>query len=310
MRQALTFYKFLAVADPESEQAHFLKFGQNCGVRGTILLAGEGVNGTLAGTRDELVQMQAELVSRFGEMPFKWSSLDPDNEGFYRFKVKLKPEIVSFGVDDLDVADNGEHVDVQTWNRLLDDPDVTVIDTRNQYEIDIGSFPGAISPETTNFRDFPDWVEAALDPEENRKIAMFCTGGIRCEKASAYMLAKGFSEVYQLDGGILKYLEEVEPESNHWQGECFVFDQRVSVNAELEQGSYQQCFACRHPVSEQDLASPLYEAGVQCPHCADAQLDSAQRQSFRERQKQVELAASRGRQHIGVTQESVRNSSR
>ena len=303
MRQALTFYKFTPVDDVVTAQADLQAAGAAAEVRGTILVAEEGVNGTLIGSPEGLETMRQALSDRFGDMPFKWSQVDEENQGFFRFKVKLKKEIVTFGVSDLDVQNNGEHVDAATWNALLADPDVVVIDTRNQYEIDIGTFPGAVSPETTNFREFPEWVEQELDPEQNPKIAMFCTGGIRCEKASAYMKAQGFEEVYQLDGGILKYLEDTTADDNRWYGECFVFDQRVSVNADLEQGQYRQCYACRHPVSEEDMASPLYEKGVSCPHCVDADYSEERRIQFRERQRQVELAASRGQQHIGGNQE-------
>ena len=308
MRQALTFYKFTHVDDLEAAHDSLQTVGLSSGVRGTILLAAEGVNGTLIGERGALETMQSALTDLFGDMPFKWSEVDAGNDGFFRFKVKLKQEIVTFGVPDLDIEDNGKHVDVETWNRLLEDPDVVVIDTRNQYEIDIGTFPGAISPQTTNFREFPDWVEQQLDPAENPKVAMFCTGGIRCEKASAYMKAQGFDEVYQLDGGILKYLENASSEENQWQGECFVFDQRVSVNNRLEQGNYRQCYACRHPVSAEDMASPLYEKGVSCPHCADADYSERRRAQFRERQRQVELAAARGEQHIGTQKSQTQKS--
>jgi len=182
------------------------------------------------------------------------------------------------------------------------------VDTRNAYEVDIGTFPVALNPQTTNFREFPQWVKEHLDPDENKRVAMFCTGGIRCEKASAYMKQAGFESVYQLDGGVLRYLEEVAPDTNRWSGECFVFDQRVSVNADLAQGQYQQCYACRHPLSASDLESKVYELGVSCPHCAiasegDEQAHAARKTSLRERQKQVELAQSRGAQHIGAPQE-------
>ena len=310
MRQALTFYKFTHLDDPEAVQSMLQDFGLEQAVRGTILVASEGVNGTLIGSPEALTQMRSKLSELFGEMPFKWSQVDEQNQGFFRFKVKLKKEIVTFGVSDLDVSDNGEHVDVETWNSLLEDPDVVVIDTRNQYEIDIGTFPGSVSPNTTNFREFPRWVEESLDPEKQPKIAMFCTGGIRCEKASAYMKSQGFSDVYQLDGGILKYLEDATEDENRWDGECFVFDQRVSVNSDLEQGSYRQCYACRHPVSEEDMASVHYEKGVSCPHCVDADYSEQRRRQFRERQRQVELAVSRGEQHIGGVQESLKSGSK
>jgi UPF0176 protein len=304
MRRVLAFYKFVHVAELDTLRDELLSTGAELDLKGTILIAHEGVNGTVVGSETALHKLQQVLQQRFGVMPFKWSDLDSDNRGFYRFKVKIKPEIVSFGVANLDVAQTGEHVDAQRWNELLADPDVFVIDTRNEYEIDIGTFPAAHSPQTTNFREFPQWVAQHLDPAEHKQIAMFCTGGIRCEKASAFMRQVGFEQVYQLDGGILKYLEEVAQEDNHWQGECFVFDQRVSVDAQLKQGRFDQCYACRHPLSAQDLASDVYERGVVCPHCK-GQASDAQLKSFRQRQLQVELAAQRGQAHIGETQKKT-----
>jgi len=305
MRRVLAFYKFVAVEDPEEVQRELLQLGNKLDIKGTILLASEGVNGTIVGEQQHLQRMQQALHQRFGALPFKWSELNEENLGFYRYKVKIKSEIVTMGVPDLDLQQTGEHVSPERWHELLDDPDVVVIDTRNTYEIDIGTFPTAVNPDTTNFREFPQWVAEHLDPAEHKQVAMFCTGGIRCEKASAFMQQAGFAKVYQLDGGVLRYLEQVQPEDNRWQGECFVFDQRVSVTAELEQGHFQQCFACRHPVSDEDMASPYYEQGVSCPHChADNQsAEQAQRMaSFRERQRQVELAQQRGELHIGQPQ--------
>ncbi len=302
MRRVLTFYKFQPVAEPEALRAELEELGLAGGLKGTILLAAEGINGTIVGTVEALEGFARALDQRFADLPYKWSDLDEDNPGFYRFKVRVKPEIVSFGIAGLDASKTGEHVGPAAWNALLDDPDVPVIDTRNTYEIDIGTFPGAVSPETTNFREFPDWVAEHLDPAQNPRVAMFCTGGIRCEKASAYLLEQGFSEVYQLDGGILSYLEQVAPEDNRWAGECFVFDQRVSVNSELEQGEYVQCFACRHPLSAQELTSPDYEQGVSCPHCID-QDDPQRLAGLRERQHQVDLAAARGTTHVGLRQD-------
>ncbi len=301
MRRVLTFYRFVPVTRLGAVRAQLQQVGDKLGLRGTILIAAEGVNGTLVGPTEALAGYQQTLVDHFGDLPFKWSDLQPENQGFHRFKVRIKPEIVSFGVPDLDVAQGGEHVDAKTWNKLLDNPDVLVIDTRNRYEVDIGSFPNALSPETDNFRQFPQWVAQHLDPQENRPVAMFCTGGIRCEKASAFVKAQGFDQVYQLDGGILKYLEDTQGGDNRWQGECFVFDQRVSVDAGLNQGRYQQCYACRHPLSADELASDAYEKGVSCPHCIQEQ--SAQRVArLRHRQMQVDLAQARGGQHIGKTQ--------
>jgi UPF0176 protein len=306
-RRVLGFYKFMAVTAPERLRDELLEIGTKLDIKGTILLAHEGVNATVVGTEAHLRQFQAALTQQFGDLPFKWSDLDPDNPGFYRYKVKVKPEIVSFGVADLDLAATGEHVTVERWHELLDDPEVVVIDTRNTYEIDIGTFPNAVNPNTTNFREFPEWVAAHLDPNTNKEVAMFCTGGIRCEKASAYMKQVGFEKVYQLDGGVLRYLERVSSDENRWDGECFVFDQRVSVNTELTQGQYQQCFACRHPLSEQDLQAPEFEQGVSCPHCwvqstSDCAAAEQRKANLRERQRQVELAEQRGDHHIGRPQ--------
>lgn len=301
MRRVLAFYKFLSVPDPEEVRGILETVGERLQIKGTILLAAEGINGTIVGEQQALTEFQGELTEQVGSLPFKWSELERENPGFHRFKVRVKPEIVSFGVPDLEVANSGEHVSPERFNELLADPDVLVIDTRNTYEVDIGTFPDAVSPQTTNFREFPQWVSEQLDPSQHQHIAMFCTGGIRCEKASAYMLSQGFAHVYQLDGGILKYLEHVDPDQNRWQGECFVFDQRVSVNAELEQGQYRQCFACRHPLSAADLAADEFEQGVSCPHCAHTK-DEKRTESLRERQRQVRLAEQRGTQHIGQPQ--------
>lgn len=305
MRRVLAFYQFLALDDPQAECSSLQTLGDELALRGTILVAHEGVNGTVVGDTQALQQLSQHLLNQYGVRSQKWSDLQPGNSGFHRFKVRVKPEIVSFGVDDLDMSQSGEHVDALTWNRLIDDPDVLVIDTRNDYEIDIGSFDGAVSPHTENFRQFPAWVADNLDPEKHTKVAMFCTGGIRCEKASAYMLNQGFANVYQLDGGILQYLEDTQSSDSRWNGECFVFDQRVSVNADLEQGQYKQCYACRHPLSAEELASAAFEHGVSCPHCIDSTSEE-RRLQFRERQHQVRLAAERGEQHIGQDQRKAR----
>lgn len=297
--QVLAFYKFTPIADTESLRESLQSFGDQFALRGTILVADEGVNGTVMGLREVLRDLCELLEARCGDIPFKWSRVNEGNQGFYRYKVRVKPEIVSFGQPALEVASTGTHVDAHTWNSLLDDPDTIVIDTRNQYEIDIGTFPGAVSPQTDSFREFPAWVAEQLDTQKNKKVAMFCTGGIRCEKASAYLNAQGFESVYQLDGGILKYLETVDAQANRWDGECFVFDQRVSVNAQLQQGEYKQCYACRHPLSVDELASEDYVLGVSCPHCV-ATLDPERKKNFAQRQHQVELAKARGESHIGV----------
>lgn len=302
MNSITTFYKFAPIAAAELEplRARLEAEAAARGLKGTILLAEEGMNGTLSGSEAPLRDFAEVLkaVPGFADMPFKYSLAEAGNKVFYRLKVRIKPEIVALGQPGVKPAERtGTHVDAMTWNALLDDPDLIVIDTRNDYEIGIGTFPGAVDPHTRSFKQFPDYV-ATLDPAVQPKVAMFCTGGIRCEKASAYMLEQGFEEVYQLDGGILKYLETVPPNDNRWQGECFVFDQRVSVDRELGEGSYEQCFACRRPLTREDLASADYQQGVSCPHCVDEQ-DEAQRAAFAERQRQVELAAARGDQHVG-----------
>ncbi len=301
MRRVLAFYQFLTLKDPPGECDRLQTLGDELGLRGTILVAGEGVNGTVVGDVQALHQLSQYLTERYGVKSQKWSDLSTSNSGFHRFKARVKPEIVSFGVDDLDMQQTGKHVDAQTWNALVDDPEVIVIDTRNDYEIDIGTFEGAISPHTENFRQFPDWVADNLDAQKHTKVAMFCTGGIRCEKASSYLLNQGFESVYQLDGGILQYLEDTQAEDSRWNGECFVFDQRVSVNAQLQQGQYKQCYACRHPLSAAERASTDFEHGVSCPFCIE-RTSETRRQQFRERQNQVKLAHERGEQHIGLRQ--------
>ncbi len=301
MRRVLAFYQFFTLEDPEGECDRLQTLGDELGLRGTILVADEGVNGTVVGDVQALHQLSQHLTERYGVKSQKWSDLSIGNSGFHRFKARVKPEIVSFGVDDLDMQQTGKHVDAQTWNALVDDPEVIVIDTRNDYEIDIGTFEGAISPHTENFRQFPAWVADNLDAQKHTKVAMFCTGGIRCEKASSYLLNQGFENVYQLDGGILQYLEDTQAKHSRWKGECFVFDQRVSVNAQLQQGQYKQCYACRHPLSAVECASTDFEHGVSCPYCI-GRTSERRRQQFRERQNQIKLAHERGEQHIGLRQ--------
>jgi UPF0176 protein len=297
-RRVLTFYKFFKLSEAEENRQTIEEFGDRLGLKGTILIASEGINGTVIGSASILDELVLFLQQQFGPMTFKWSEVNDGNRGFLRFKVKVKPEIVSFGVDDLDMSLTGEHVNARRWNELVDDPDVLVIDTRNCYEVDIGTFAQSISPETESFREFPQWVEDNLDPEKHQKVAMFCTGGIRCEKASALVRAQGIKQVFQLEGGILQYLEDTESEDSRWQGECFVFDQRVSVDEHLAQGKYQQCYACRHPLTELEMASAKFERGVSCAYCRDLTSED-RRLQFRERQRQVQLAAQQGREHIG-----------
>ena len=300
MKEVLAFYKFFVIHDPAQLRQELIELGSKLELKGTVLVGAEGLNSTVTGTKESLEKMVDWLEDRFGDFPFKWSLAEEMNEVFFRFKVKLKKEIVTMGVQELDMNTLGKHVDYAEWNELLSDPDVVVIDTRNGYETDIGTFPGSVLPGISNFREFPAWVADELDPKEHKKVAMFCTGGIRCEKASAFMKHQGFESVYQLDGGILKYLETVDQKINQWDGECFVFDQRVSVDSELKQGSYQQCFACRHPLDETELNSEEYEEGVSCVYCVNDKRQE-RREQFRQRQKQIGLAIQRGEKHLGIT---------
>ena len=292
-------YKFVALDAYRELQAPLLTFCQEQGLKGTLLLANEGINGTVSGTREGIDALLSFLKSYQALSNLEHKESYHVEQPFYRMKVKLKKEIVSMGVSGIRPDKiTGTKVDPATWNKLIEDPEVVVIDTRNQYEFEVGTFKNAVSPDTTTFREFPGYVKQKLDPNKHKKIAMFCTGGIRCEKASALMLGEGFEEVYQLNGGILKYLEEVEPEQNLWQGECFVFDGRVAVNENLESGDYVQCFACRRPLSREELLSEKYQQGISCPHCYD-ELTEARKKRLAERQKQVELAEQRHYQHIG-----------
>jgi UPF0176 protein len=292
-------YKFVKLADSASLREPLLAQCDALGITGTLLLAEEGINGTIAGTRSGIDNILAYLRSdpRLGDLEHKESFAE--HPPFYRMKVKLKKEIVTMGVPDIDPTERvGRYVKPEDWNALIRDPDVLLVDTRNDYEVDVGTFKGAVDPRITTFREFPDYVKRNFDPEKQPRVAMFCTGGIRCEKASAYMLQQGFPEVYHLQGGILKYLENVPAGESLWQGECFVFDQRVAVGQGLAPGHYELCYGCSRPITVEEKASPKYQAGVSCPHCFDA-LTPEKRAAALERQKQVELARQRGEKHIG-----------
>jgi UPF0176 protein len=266
-----TFYKFIKLADFAERQEPLLAYCQSQGIKGTILLAAEGINGTISGSRAAVDAVLNYLRSdaNFADLEVKESIAN--EQPFERMKVKLKREIVTLGLPEVNPADRvGIYVNPQEWNDLISDPETLTIDTRNAYEVEIGTFEGALNPQTRSFREFPDYVEQNIDPKQYKKVALFCTGGIRCEKATSYLLDRGFSEVYHLKGGILKYLEEVEPEHSLWHGECFVFDERVAVRHGLELGSYAMCQACGYPISECDRVSPQYRVGVSCPHCFDS----------------------------------------
>ena len=278
---------------------------------GTLLLAKEGINGTIAGPEKGIREVLAWLRSdpRLAGLEHKESWAEGENP-FYRMKVRLKREIVTMGVPEVDPNEVvGTYVEPEQWNELISQPDVVLIDTRNDYEVDIGTFKGAVDPRIVTFREFPEWVREQERLHNKPKIAMFCTGGIRCEKASAFMKMEGFDEVYHLKGGILKYLENIPEENSMWEGECFVFDNRVSVGHGLKPGPYDLCHACRHPISDEDKQSPLYHHGISCPHCHD-KMSAEQKKRFAERQHQVELAKARGHDHVAADQQALREEKR
>jgi len=302
----LALYRFVTLDKPETLRQPLLSLMRKNRIKGTLLLATEGINGTVAGSRGAIDALLAWLRNepRLANPVYKESYTD--EMPFLRSKVKLKKEIVTMGVAGIDPAESvGTYVKPEDWNALLADPEVTLIDTRNDYEVRVGTFRNAVDPKLTSFREFPRYVQENLDPRKHGKVAMFCTGGIRCEKSTAYLKELGFNEVYHLEGGILKYLEKVPIEETQWQGECFVFDERVTVNHDLHRGHYEQCNACRTPISAQDQQSEHYIKGISCPHCHD-KTTTAQRRGFIERQKQVRLAGQRGEAHIGADAADVR----
>ncbi|MEL7503890.1 MAG: rhodanese-related sulfurtransferase [Cyanobacteria bacterium J06554_6] len=287
--RVVTFYKFVSLTDCTALQSALLEQCQAQGIRGTILLAAEGINATISGSQAGTDAVLAFLKqdTRFATLGYKeaWASEAP----FDRMKVKIKREIVTFGDPQANPTQQvGTYVAPEDWNQIIADPDITVIDTRNEYEVEIGSFKRAKNPQTDSFREFPDYVQQNLNPNQHKKVAMFCTGGIRCEKASAYLLNQGFEEVYQLEGGILKYLETVPEEESLWKGECFVFDDRVTVQHDLEPGSYDLCYACGHPVSPEDKASSDYDVEVSCPYCV-SDLKPEKRKHLIEKRRQRQL---------------------
>ena len=292
-------YKFVRLPDFRELRQPLLQRCLDLRLKGTFLLAPEGINGAVAGSREGvdgiLDYLRAE--PRFAGIMHKESCTAECP--FHRMKVKLKQEIVSLGVEGVDPQNlGGKYVQPEDWNTEISRPDTLVLDVRNEYESGIGGFKNAVASHTGTFREFPEYMQQNLNPAEHSRVAMFCTGGIRCEKASSYLLSRGFREVLQLQGGILNYLEKIDRKDSLWEGECFVFDSRVAVNHDLGEGDYEQCFACRRPITDKDMASEKYQPGVSCPHCHD-DLTPAQRRRFSERQRQVELAVSRGEKHIG-----------
>ena len=308
----IAFYQFVSLENIDQLQAFILKFCQKNNIKGTILLATEGINGTISGKKNniyeflEFIKTDPFLDDSFKNLEHKesWASKNP----FYRMKVRLKREIVALGVDGISPTKKvGEYVNPEDWNALIKDPNTIVIDTRNNYEVDIGTFKNSINPQTESFREFPAFVEKKLRDNKQKKVAMFCTGGIRCEKATSLMLEEGFEDVYHLKGGILKYLETIPKDKSLWQGECFVFDQRVAVTHGLYEGQYDQCYACRHPLSPKELESDQYTKGISCPYCLN-KLSDKKKAGVTERQKQIMLSKSKGVNHIGDNQNNAKES--
>ncbi|HAT7809667.1 TPA: rhodanese-related sulfurtransferase [Legionella pneumophila] len=292
-------YKFVSLSDYRQLREPLLSFMKHQAIRGTLLLAQEGINGTVAGRREAIDALYAWFEKHPSLKNIVYKESFCQKIPFNRTRVKLKKEIVTMGVEGVSPSDIvGTYVKPEEWNALISADDVTVIDTRNDYEIQIGTFKNAMNPKTSSFREFPQFVADNLSPQTHKKVAMYCTGGIRCEKSTAYLKMMGFEEVYHLEGGILKYLEEVPETESLWEGECFVFDERVAVNHSLEKGSYSQCYACRLPITENDKRSKDYVQGVSCPHCV-SQHSETQKQRHQEREKQNQLAKARGETHIG-----------
>jgi len=298
--KVVSFYRFLNLDLPLPFRDELQTQCEQQGLLGTILVATEGFNGSISGDEEALRLILRWIENRLVlEEPIDGCWNDISEAPFRRMRVRIKEEIVSLGRPDiLPHKKTGTYVSAAEWNALIEDPNVLVIDTRNSYEVEVGTFPRAINPDTDSFREFPEFARELAGSSKDRPLAMFCTGGIRCEKATALMLELGFDEVYHLQGGILKYLEDVPGEQNRWDGECFVFDTRVAVDRNLEEGGYVQCHACRRPLSADDIASPDYREGVSCPQCI-SNLDDDRATRLAERQKQVTLAEQRGEQHIG-----------
>ncbi|MEM8730952.1 MAG: rhodanese-related sulfurtransferase [Pseudomonadota bacterium] len=292
-------YHFTRFDDPAALKPPLLELCAARDVKGTLLLAPEGINGTIAGSRAGIDAVIAHIRALPGCGALEWKEASAAHPPFGRMKVRLKKEIVTMGQPDVDpLARVGHYVEPAQWNALVADPDTVVIDTRNDYEVAIGTFDGAIDPQTQSFSDFPAWWQAHKETFRGKRVAMFCTGGIRCEKSTNYLLNDGVNEVYHLKGGILRYLEETPAEDSTWQGQCFVFDNRVSVGHGLEEGPHALCHGCRRPILPQDQRRPEYEAGVSCHQCIDETSES-DKARFRERQKQIRLARARGEDHLG-----------
>jgi len=297
-----SFYHFIEIQNVEDIRDALLNFCVNSNLLGTILVSNEGFNGTIAGEKQDILGAFSFIEDRLKlnlsiSDKARWNVTK--SAPFRRMRVKIKKEIVALGREDLRPFNKaGKSIEPKDWNKLIKNPEVILIDTRNKYEIDIGSFPNAINPGTDSFREFPSFVDELNEIDKKQPIAMFCTGGIRCEKAAAYMLEIGYEDVSQLNGGILNYLEDIETEDSLWEGECFVFDDRVAVNSDLKDGNYIQCHACRNPLSAQEIESEMYTEGVSCPKCIN-KISNEKIEGLKERQKQIGLAKKRGEDHIG-----------
>lgn len=303
--QVAALYHFTRFSDPGSLRAPLVAACEQAGVKGTLLLAREGINGTIAGTDNALASVLGHIRALPGCAGLEVKYSAAPEMPFHRMKVRVKREIVTMGEPDIDPAlSAGHYVDPHDWNALIADPDTVVIDTRNDYEVAVGTFAGAVDPQTPTFRDFPAWFREHREEllEGKKKVAMFCTGGIRCEKSTSFLRAEGIDEVYHLKGGILKYLEAVPEDQSLWQGECFVFDERVTVRHGLEQGTFQLCRACRRPLDAAALGHPDFEDGVSCPACIHERTPE-QRAGYAERQRQEALAKARGELHVGAVRQ-------
>ena len=290
LHSVISFYKFVKINNPKKLRKSLLDILLNEDVVGTFLIAKEGINATVSGSDISLKKIMKFLDKQKGFNDIEYKHSCSIKRVFKRLKIKVKDEIVALGKKEIDPSKTTRnYIEPRNWNKLIADPDVLLIDTRNTYEIKIGTFLGAENPNIKNFRDFPNFVKNKLNSKKNQKIAMFCTGGIRCEKASSYLLEKGFKDVYQLKGGILKYLEQNTKKNSRFKGECFVFDERVSVNKKLKNGRYQQCYACRIPISKDDISSIHYKKGISCPHCF-SKTSKRQKNRFAERQNQINLS--------------------
>jgi len=298
-QKVITFYKFAEFPEHPQWKPKLEEIGEREQIFGTLILANEGINATLSGSPHGLDQLLGFICKdeRFSDLPIR--SMMTPRSTFYRLRILVRPEIVTLGDPSILPSNgSGKYVEPEAWNDLISQPDIEVIDVRNDYEVEIGSFEGAINPETQTFGQWADFVDQRWGDSKKKKVAMFCTGGIRCEKASAHLVQNGFEEVYHLKGGILNYLEKVSPEKSKWRGECFVFDHRVSVIHGLADGTTELCFSCRWPLAEDDYQSPEFEAGVSCPRCA-SKLSPERKEGLRERQKQMALARKMKTKHIG-----------